>query len=63
MGWEVTINMSGQSNDCLKVCNVKMKIFLPGWKWGIFLRIRRLQPVALSNLNFFFSKMLKLDEK
>ena len=25
MGWEVKINMSGQSNDCLWVCSVKMK--------------------------------------
>ena len=30
MGWEVKIDMSGQSNDCLRVCNVKMKIF----NWG-----------------------------
>ena len=27
MGWEVKIDMSGQSNDCLRVCNVKMKFF------------------------------------
>ena len=25
MGWEVEIDMSGPSNDCVKVCNVKMK--------------------------------------
>ena len=25
MGWEVKIDMSGQSKDCLWVCNVKMK--------------------------------------
>ena len=30
MGWEVKIDMSGQSNGCLRVCNVKMKKFLPG---------------------------------
>ena len=30
MFWEVKIDMSGQSNDCLRVCNVKMNIFLPG---------------------------------
>ena len=30
MGWEVKINMSGQSNDCLWVCNVKMKKKLLG---------------------------------
>ena len=33
-GWEVKIDMSGQSNDCLWVCNVKMKKFLPGAETG-----------------------------
>ena len=37
MGWEVKIDMSGQSNDCLRVCNIKMKIFLLGQKQGTFL--------------------------
>ena len=36
MGWEVKIDMSGLSNDCLWVCNVKMKNFLPGQKRGTF---------------------------
>ena len=36
-GWEVKIDMSGQSKDCLWVCNVKMKKFLPGRKRGTFL--------------------------
>ena len=63
MGWEVKIDMSGQSNDCLWVCNVKMKNFLLRQKWGTFLRISKLRPVTSSNLNFFFWKMLKLDEK
>ena len=36
MGWEVKIDMSGQSKDCLWVCNVKMENFLPGQKWGTF---------------------------
>ena len=36
MGWEVKIDMSGQSKDCLWVCNVKMEKFLPGQKWGTF---------------------------
>ena len=31
--------MSGQSKDCLWVCNVKMKKFLPGRKRGTFQRI------------------------
>ena len=26
MGWEVKNDMSGQSNDCLRVCNIKIKI-------------------------------------
>ena len=51
MGWEVKTDMSGQSNDCLWVCNVKMKNFLLGWKRGTFLRIYRLWPVASSDLN------------
>ena len=34
MGWEVKIDMSGQSNGCLKVFNVKMKKFLMGQKQG-----------------------------
>ena len=39
MGWEVKIDMSGQSKDCLWVCNVKMKKFLQGRKRGTFLWI------------------------
>ena len=39
MGSEVKIDMSGQSSDCLRVCNVKMKKFLPGRKRGTFLRM------------------------
>ena len=61
LGWEVKIDMSGQSNVCLRVCNVKMKKCLLRWKQGTFLRISRLRPVASSNLNSF--KKLKLDKK
>ena len=39
MGWKVKIDMSGQSNDCLRLCNVKMKKFLPGQKQGTFPRM------------------------
>ena len=39
MGWEVKIDMSGQSNGCLRVCDVKMKKFLPGQKQGTSLRM------------------------
>ena len=52
MGWEVKIDMNGQSNDCLRVCNVKMKKKLPGQKQGTFLRMGY-GAVALTNLNFF----------
>ena len=30
------LDMSGQSKDCLWVCNVKMEKFLSGWKRGTF---------------------------
>ena len=36
MGWEVKIDMSGQSKDFLWICNVKMKKILSGWKRGTF---------------------------
>ena len=39
MGWEVKIDMSGQSNDCLRIYNVKMKNFLMGWKRGTCVRM------------------------
>ena len=56
MGWDVKIDMNGQPNDCLRICNVKMKKILLQQKQGTFLRINGLQPVALSNLNYFFQK-------
>ena len=34
MGWEVKIDMSGQSNDCLRVCNVKVKKNFTGVETG-----------------------------
>ena len=40
----------------------KWKKNLLGQKWGTFLRISRLWPIASSDLNFFL-KMFKLDEK
>ena len=39
MGWEVKIDMSGQSNDCLRACNVKMKKNYQVQKWGPFPRM------------------------
>ena len=53
MGWEVKIDMSGQSNDCLRVCNIKMKIFLPDQKCGTFLRMYEIQGCSANQLNFF----------
>ena len=34
MGWEVKIDMSHQSNGCLRVCNVKMKKIFTGAEMG-----------------------------
>ena len=61
MGWEVKIDMSGQSNDCLRVCNIEMEKNLPGQKWGTFPRIYRLQGCSIKHLELIFSKMFKLD--
>ena len=54
MGWEVKIDMSGQSNDCLWVCNVKMKKFLPGQKLGTFLRSFRFGGYSIKRFENFF---------
>ena len=54
MGWEVKIDMSGQSNDCLWVCNVKMKNFLPGWKWGTFPSILGFRGHSIEQFENFF---------
>ena len=61
MGWEVKIDMSGQSNDCLRVCNVKMKNFLLGWKRGTFPRIFGFRGCSVKWFELIFSKILKLD--
>ena len=45
------MDMSGQSNDFLWVCNVKMKNFLLGQKQGTFPRIFGFLAVASSDLN------------
>ena len=44
MGWEVKIDMSGQSNDCLRACNVKVKKILPGQKWAHFQKFTGYSP-------------------
>ena len=53
MGWEVKIDMSGPSNDCPRVCNVKMKIFLPWQKWGTFPRMYGLWGCSVDRFEFF----------
>ena len=54
MGWEVKIDMSGQSKDCLWVCNVKMKKFLPGQKRGTFPWIFGFQGRSIEQFENFF---------
>ena len=54
IGWEVKIDMSGQSNDCLRVCSVKMKNFLPGRKRGTFLRMYGLRDCSVDGFENFF---------
>ena len=46
--------MSGQSNDCLWVCNVKMKKFLPRPKWGTSPRIFGFQGHSIEQFENFF---------
>ena len=53
MGWEVKIDMSGQSNGCLRVCNVKMKEMLPGRKQGTSLRMYGLWGCSVDQFEFF----------
>ena len=54
MGWEVKIDMSGQSKDCLWVCNVKMKKILPGQKRGTFLWIFGFRGRSIEQFENFF---------
>ena len=54
MGLEVKIDMSGQSKDCLWVCNVKMKNFLSGQKQGTFLWIFGFRGHSVERFENFF---------
>ena len=55
LGCEVKTDMSGQSNDCLKVCNVKMKKKKnTRAEMGHISENVGLQGVASNNLNFFW---------
>ena len=53
MGWEVKIDMSGQSKDCLWVCNVKMKNFYQGGNRAHFRGFLGFGAVASSDLKIF----------
>ena len=33
LGWEIKNDMSGQPNDCVRVCNVKRRKMSPGHKF------------------------------
>ena len=54
MGWEVKIDMSGQSKDCLWVCYVKLKKILPGQKCGTFLWIFGFRGCSVKRFENFF---------
>ena len=53
LGWEVKTHMSLQSNDGLRVRNVKMKKFLPGRKWGICTCMYGLRGPSVNQFEFF----------
>ena len=63
LGWEVGTHMSDQSNDGLRVCNVKMKKFLPGRKQGTCMCIYGLWGPSINRFESVFSKVVKLDEE
>ena len=46
--------MSDQYNVSLGVCNVKIRKFLMGTKWGLFLRCFGLQALSVEGFKFFF---------
>ena len=54
MGLEVKIDMSGQSKDCLWVCNVKMEIILLGQKRGTFSWIFGFRGRSIEGFKNFF---------
>ena len=62
-GWEVDTHMSGQSNDGLRVCNVKMKKFYQDRNEAHVCACMGYGALASTDLNLFFSKIVKLDEE
>ena len=63
MGWEVKIDMSGLSNDCLWVCNVKMKKNFTGAETGHISENFQVWGCGIKRFELIFSKMLKLDKE
>ena len=63
MGREVKNDMSGQSKDALRVCNVKIRQFLLGPKQGTSSWLFGLTAPSVEQFELFFSKMVKLEEK
>ena len=61
MGWEVKNDMSGQSQDVLGACKVKIRKYLPGYWLGTFPRICGLTTCSINQFELFSSKMVKLD--
>ena len=59
IGSELKNDMSGQSNDSLRLCNVKMRKCLLGHKLGTFPSMHGLQSVVSSDLNNFFTSALR----
>ena len=55
--------MSVQSTDGLRVCNVKMKKFLPRWKRGTCMCMYGLRGPSVNGFEILFSKIVKLDEE
>ena len=55
MSWKVKIDVNGQFNDCLLVCNVKMKRILQGQKLTEthFQEFLDFGAIASSDLNLF----------
>ena len=53
MDWEVKIDMSGQSNDCLWVCNVKIKKNYQGRNRVHFQEFLDFGAIVSANLNLF----------
>ena len=55
LGWKVETHMSLQSNDGLRVRNVEMKKFVPGWKRGTCTCMYGLRGPSINQFEFFLS--------